>query len=87
MKREEKKEKGRKGKVRKDDNLPAVKPLVPHPGLFPDVISVIAPEKAAEYKAGLMNPTGALPAACLASLIKVIKLPITGDEAEVPKTR
>lgn len=37
--------------------------------------------------AGLIKPTGRLPAAILASLTRVIKEPTTGDEADVPKTR
>ncbi|KAG6845622.1 hypothetical protein H0H87_006675 [Tephrocybe sp. NHM501043] len=36
--------------------------------------------------AGFMKPTGRFPLASLASLIKVIKEPTTGDEQEVPKT-
>ena len=35
---------------------------------------------------GLINPTGGFPIAMRASLISVIMLPKTGDDAEVPYT-
>lgn len=62
----------------------AAKPDVPHPGLLPEVISFKIPGNA--YKTGLMNPTGLFHSASRASLIKVIKEPTTGLEADVPKT-
>lgn len=37
--------------------------------------------------AGLINPTGPLPASILASLIRVIIEATTGAEADVPKTK
>ena len=46
----------------------AGKPSVPHPGFVPFLISLNAVANRCEYSAGLIHPTGPLPAAMRASL-------------------
>ena len=81
----------------------ALKPGVLHPGLFPDVMSWKAEEKASEYicdwsqtcykhpgaqlTAGFMKPIGFFPIVKRASFTIARIEPTTGAEADVPNTR
>jgi hypothetical protein len=60
-----------------------LKPGVPHPGLFPDVMSV-SPLTPFEYRNGLRNPRGGSLAFNLASFNKATIPANAGEEAEVP---
>lgn len=61
-------------------------PLVLHPGLLPVVTSVSAAAPVAEYKNGLRNPSGALPAAIRRSFRSEITDAKIGLEQLVPAT-
>ena len=68
-------------------DLPVVagKPLVLQPGLSPVVMSLRA-EAPVEYKKGLRNPRGDLPAATSRSLIRAMTLAKIGLAQLVPAT-
>ena len=64
----------------------AGKPLVLQPGLLPVVTSLSA-DAPVEYRKGLRNPRGLLPASLSSSLRSAITLAKIGLEHDVPSTR
>ena len=64
----------------------AGKPLVPHPGLEPVVMSAKAARPASLYMSGFRKPSAALPAASRCALSSEMMPAVVGALQEVPST-